>query len=100
MALDEMEKVSPWHAVANPVNDKGCDAPAEPMDTVGQRHADQEDRRMFHSGGNPNDRTLSPPVRERLCATAISGAKCPKWVSGAAKRRVSISSPLHPRKLT
>src|SRR5262249_37294409 len=25
--LDEMEKVSPWHAVANPVNDKGCDAP-------------------------------------------------------------------------
>src|SRR5215475_13161126 len=50
------------------------------MDTVGQRHADQEDCRMLHSGGNPNDRTLSPPVRERLCATAISDAKCPKWV--------------------
>src|SRR5215470_2932 len=46
MALDEMEKVSPWHAVANPVNDKGCDAP---RGTDGHRRtAARRSRRSSH----------------------------------------------------
>src|SRR5215471_16325410 len=46
MALDEMEKVSPWHAVANPVNYKGCDAP---RGTDGHRRtAARRSRRLSH----------------------------------------------------
>src|SRR5262249_52390587 len=40
-----------------------------PMDTVGQRHADQEDRRMFHSGAPPPVASEKPQIRAyRWCS--------------------------------